>query len=104
MNFELKLRSWILNNYGTVSAFAGELGISQTNISRYLNGSRKPGHQFYKKINKMGCDLNWLFEEETEKKNSILKKIKNNSSLLSILAIPFFEDSYITQAIILLGI
>ncbi|MCH7827237.1 MAG: helix-turn-helix transcriptional regulator [Bacteroidetes bacterium] len=57
----VSLRSWIYINFGSIQAFANELGINQTNISRYLNGNRKPGHDFYKKIRRMGCDLNWLF-------------------------------------------
>lgn len=99
--FELKLKYWILKNFNTISAFSDELGISQTNISRYLNGTRKPGYRFFKKIKKMGCDLNWLFEDEPKESKSLFKKIKDNNSLLLIFISSFIGNSCLTEFIII---
>ena len=63
MSFEEKLRQWIMRNYGTIVKFADELQMKTPNVSRYINGSRKPGYHFIKKIRHLGCDLNWLFDD-----------------------------------------
>lgn len=95
MNFELKLKYWIVKNVNTMSVFSDELGISRTNISRYLNGIRKPGYRFFKKIKKMGCDLNWLFENETTESKSLVKKLKDNNLLLLIFISSFIGNIYL---------
>lgn len=70
MTFETKLRSWIESNFPKLNNFSSLMGIQQSTLSRYLKGEQKPGYEFLDKIRKLGCDLNWLLDDD----KSLLKE------------------------------
>jgi len=59
--------------------FASELGIDNSNLSKYIKGKVKPGTDFYVALaNKTNVNLNWLMTGKGEKYISIY----NNQQLI----------------------
>ena len=59
-----KLKKWAKNNYGSLKKLAEILEFSPVNLSMYAKDKRDPGAPFLRKIRKLGCDINWLLEED----------------------------------------
>ena len=53
-----------LANYNSLGEFAEALDMSLPNLSAYIHETRGPGSPFFKKMKKLGCDLDWLFTDE----------------------------------------
>lgn len=67
MTFGEKLKYFANTKFGGVSKLAKALGMSQPNLSRYINGPVEPGRAFFKKLKEVGCSIDWLIsEDETE--------------------------------------
>ena len=79
MNFTEKLRLFA-EKFGSISDLAAALKIAQPSLSRYLSGEVKPGLDFIKKLQDLGCDINWLLSDDDKpppETNELLKaKIK----------------------------
>jgi len=58
-----KLRDWGIKNFGSLNAFAKALDMSQAALSLYINNKRKPGTPILRKLQNLGCDINWLLSE-----------------------------------------
>lgn len=66
MKFEEKLRQFLSKKYAHVGLAHKELNISRVQLSMYLNGRAKPGFQVLQQLSKMGCDIDWLINDEIE--------------------------------------
>lgn len=71
MKFEEKLRQFLVGRYQHAGQAFEDLGISRVQLSIYLNGRGKPGFEVLRKLSKMGCDLNWLLNDEAEEPEAI---------------------------------
>lgn len=47
-----------------MSEFARRLGMSQSVVSRYLQGTMKPGYGFFEKLHQANINVHWLFSGE----------------------------------------
>jgi transcriptional regulator with XRE-family HTH domain len=59
-----KLKFWAKTNFGTLKNLAEILGFEPENLSTYTKDKREPGAPFLRKIQKLGCDINWLLSED----------------------------------------
>lgn len=80
--FGRKLKLFAKRNYGGVVKLSERLGMTQAQLSNYIIGHNKPGLEVMRRLGRLGCDLNWLIndqESELEKlkqdKESILRKL-----------------------------
>ena len=64
MDFGAKIRLFAKLKYGSLAGLANAIGISGAHISQYVNGHNKPGLDFLKKLNEVGCDINWLLSDD----------------------------------------
>jgi len=62
--FEDKLVFWAKLKFGKLKDFAEEMSITQPVLSRYLSGKQKPGFDFFQKLQKLDCNLNWLLDDK----------------------------------------
>lgn len=74
MNFNEKLRFWIVQKYGSIKKFANILGIHYTTVHSYVSGHREPNIQFLNKIKDLGCDMNWLLEDNIGTEEYLVKE------------------------------
>ena len=61
-----RLRIFALSKYQSIKEFADLIGMDSGNVQKYLNEKRKPGSSFLKRLQKEGCDINWLLTGEGE--------------------------------------
>lgn len=61
-----KLKSFGIRKYGSLKELAAELEMSPSNLSQYTQDKSAPGAQMLRRLQKLGCDINWLLEETTE--------------------------------------
>ncbi len=62
-----KLRNWLTKTFGSLTNAAAHYNMSLPNLSRYLRKDekgQKPGLDFLAKLNKDGCDINWLLSND----------------------------------------
>lgn len=64
MEFGQKLKLFAKEKYGSLTALASALDMTIGHISQYVNGHSKPGLDFLKKLNEVGCDINWLLTDD----------------------------------------
>ncbi|CAG1022660.1 hypothetical protein MTYM_01886 [Methylococcales bacterium] len=64
MDFGAKIKLFAKMKFGSVSALADALDISQPHLSQYINDKNKPGMEFFRKMSELGCDLNWLMSDD----------------------------------------
>jgi len=64
MTFGEKIRWFAKQNFGNVSKLAEALNMHQPDLSNYINGKYRPGTDFYIRMRKLGCDINWLLDED----------------------------------------
>ena len=70
-----RLREFGLQKFGKIKIFAEQLGIEPSSLqSTYLKGRSVPGSPMLIKLLKMGCDLNWLLNVDTEGNSFILRE------------------------------
>lgn len=67
MTLGQKLEEFGKGKFGTITAFAEALDMSMGSLYSYLNNRSLPGTPILRKLKGMGCDLNWLLEEEEGK-------------------------------------
>lgn len=63
LNFELKIKQFASEKFGTMTALARELGMSLPHLSQYAHLTNAPGIEFFIKLRALGCDLNWLLSD-----------------------------------------
>jgi transcriptional regulator with XRE-family HTH domain len=61
-----RLRIFALSKYPSIKDFSEFIGMDAGNVQKYLNNKRKPGTPFLKRLQKEGCDINWLLTGEGE--------------------------------------
>lgn len=80
-----KIEAFGLKNFGSLKAFAAAVGKSPPDLSQYVgeNAKRLPGTPFLKKLYNLGCDMNWLFEDDEDKAKPSLASqlLQENNSL-----------------------
>ena len=64
MKIGSKLRVFAENNFGSVSKLAELLGMKPPSFYKYLNDESVPGGEILAKLVKLGCDVNWLLEDD----------------------------------------
>ncbi len=77
-----KIRLFGEQRFESVKAFAEALGVPAATIQIYMRGDSGPGPKMLYRLRKLGCDLNWLFDEDQNKMGSsaepiILKEIED---------------------------
>ena len=91
MTFEEKLRQFLSTKFAHPGQAYKALKVSRVQLSIYLNGRGKPGFAVLRELSKMGCDLNWLIndevgEPEVKGKNDINEKLVDiNEKLVDII-------------------
>jgi len=75
-----KIRLFAEKQYGSVSILAELLGMKPPSLYVYLNNESIPGGEILKKLQDLGCDINWLLSDDDKpppETNKLLKaKIK----------------------------
>jgi len=66
LDFGSKIKSFAINNFGSVKNLAAEMGIADTSIHRYVSGDVKPGVDFLMKLKDLGCNMDWLLSTDTD--------------------------------------
>jgi transcriptional regulator with XRE-family HTH domain len=61
----LKIKEFCDKNFSSVVDFSTATGINRNTIYQYFKEEVLPGTPFLKKLRELGCDLNWLFDDET---------------------------------------
>ncbi len=61
-----RIRAFATYKYGKINDFADSLGMGAPNVQAYMRGARKPGSAVLQKIQKLGCNLDWLLTGEGE--------------------------------------
>lgn len=74
MAIGLKIKQFANDNFGNMQEFAKEMEIKRETLYPIFNGKVMPGGQFFKNIKRLGCSLDWLFEEDED----IKKELKKN--------------------------
>ena len=65
-----KLRAFGDAKFNRIKDFAEALGMSDSALqSSYLNGRSIPGGEILAKLNKLGCDINWLLSDQVDYSN-----------------------------------
>jgi len=59
-----KIRLFAEKYYGSVSILAELLGMKPPSLYVYLNNESIPGGEILKKLQDLGCDINWLLSED----------------------------------------
>lgn len=59
-----KIRLFAEKYYGSVSILAELLGMKSQSLYVYLNNESIPGGVILKKLQDLGCDINWLLSED----------------------------------------
>jgi transcriptional regulator with XRE-family HTH domain len=80
LTFGEKLKYFANTKFGGVSKLAEALGMSQPNLSRYINGPVEPGRAFFKKLKEVGCSIDWLLSEEDSAQDSSPPVINNKQA------------------------
>lgn len=62
--FGEKIRVFAKQKFGSLTALAANLEIDLPSLVRYTKGGAKPGVEFFAKMLTLGCDLNWLLDEQ----------------------------------------
>ncbi|MEI6846597.1 MAG: helix-turn-helix transcriptional regulator [Chlorobiaceae bacterium] len=61
-----RLRLFALSKYNRISDFAESIGMGAPNAQAYMRGARKPGSLVLRKIQSIGCNIDWLLTGEGE--------------------------------------
>ena len=72
-----RIRAFATYKYFKINDFADALSMSAPNVQAYMRGARKPGTAVLQKIQKLGCNLDWLLTGEGEmyiEKEDLLKE------------------------------
>ena len=64
MSLGSKIKEFILKNFPSIQSFADIIGIKSEALYRYFNDSVVPSASFLKKLQDLGCDINWLLSED----------------------------------------
>ena len=64
MTIGQKLRFFADDKHGGVSNLAELMGIKTPSLYPYLNDESVPGGLMLQKLYKLGCDINWLLDED----------------------------------------
>lgn len=61
-----RMRAFALSKHLSIKEFADFIGMDAGNVQKYLNGKRKPGTPLLQRLQKNGCNLDWLLTGEGE--------------------------------------
>jgi DNA-binding transcriptional MerR regulator len=86
----LKIKQFGEKEFKSVVSFSEATGKSTTDLYRYFNGKVIPGADFIRKLQQLGCDINWLLSENSgppdflqkQDKDIAVKKLEEENSLL----------------------
>ena len=73
-----KLKAFAKLNFDSLKDLADALDITQTTLSRYVQGQREPTAEILRKLQKLGCDMNWLLNDDDD---SPPNTIQDNKSM-----------------------
>ncbi len=74
MTLGQKIRQFGEKNFNTVKDFADAMDMQAPSLQKYLNDEREPGSPVLRRLRKLGCDLNWLFDNNNERAHNPLNK------------------------------
>ncbi len=61
-----RIRAFANYKYGKINDFADAMGMGAPNVQAYMRGARKPGTSVMQKIQKLGCNIDWLLTGKGE--------------------------------------
>lgn len=61
-----KLKVFAQDKFGSINLFAEAIGMKAPGLYDYFNDRSTPGGDLLKKLLKMGCDINWLLNDNEE--------------------------------------
>lgn len=73
-----KLKIFAKQNFGTIKKLAESVDKSPQNFGQYTSNNRLPGTQLLKKLYDVGCDINWLLNDDTDEQYKIRLNISNS--------------------------
>ncbi len=59
-----KIRQFATTKFGSLKNLSEELAMHPSNLQAYLKGDREPGTPLLRKLQKLGCDIDWLLSED----------------------------------------
>ena len=59
-----KIRLFGEQNFKRIKDFAEALDMPPSSLQIYMRGESGPGPKMLARLRKLGCDLNWLFDDE----------------------------------------
>jgi len=66
LDFGSKLKTWLTEKHGALITASEVYGVSQVDLSRYVNNKVRPGFDFLKKITLDGAPITWLLSEDED--------------------------------------
>lgn len=86
MSIGSKIRQFGEKNYASVKEFADALDMAPSNLQSYMRDDFGVGTKILTKLRNLGCDLNWLFDDDIEcKETEKTKEIYELRKELSII-------------------
>lgn len=64
--FAERLRYWAETRFPTLGECANAIGVEASNLTKYMNGSRRPNMDVLERIAALGVSLDWLVNGEGE--------------------------------------
>jgi transcriptional regulator with XRE-family HTH domain len=77
-----KIREFGTSKYGSIKLFSEAMEMHPSNLQAYLRDERSPGAAILIKLKKLGCSLDWLFEEKEVEASNELPPVESADKLL----------------------
>lgn len=74
MSIGRKIREFGESRFSSVKEFADALEMAPSNLQSYMRDDFGVGQKILKKLRSLGCDLNWLLDDNDEKPVQISKE------------------------------
>lgn len=71
-----RIKSFALENFGSLSEFCSKMEISLQTIYPYINGKSLPGTKLLIKLQNLGCSIDWLLSGIESKEKIKLEAVK----------------------------
>lgn len=72
----IRIKEYAISKCGSLTEFSKQMGMSIQGIYPYIKGTSLPGAMFLIKMQKLGCDINWLLSGEKSKSEITIESIK----------------------------
>lgn len=76
--FGEKIKTFGKTQFGSVKALAEAMGMLPQQLSTYISEVKKPGFDVLAKLKGLGCDMNWLIDDNNPIGEFLVIKEPNN--------------------------